>query len=189
MTEKPNSQEPTPQELLKDEEEEAVAAVKNSGMGELEELSEDLEGKAQSYFDQVVRLQAEFANYRKRTEKEKTEAIRFGKLLIIERMISLLDIMEEALKHSQKATDVSALKKGFEMVVQEFQRFLKSEGAESLSAVGEKFDPHLHEAVEQIETDKEEENNVILQEIQRGYQLNGQLIRPAKVKVAKFKNK
>jgi molecular chaperone GrpE len=74
------------------------------------------------------------------------------------------------------------------MVVREFSRFLKSEGAEPLKTVGERFDPNLHEAIEQVETEKESENNVILEELQKGYLLNGRLLRPAKVKVAKLKS-
>ena len=151
------------------------------------ESLEDLKAKAEDYRNQILRLQAEFANYRKRTEKEKADAIRFGREVTLERMISLNDVMEQALKHSRNASDLDSLKKGFEMVVQEFARLLKSEGVEPLETVGETFDPHLHEAVEQVPTQKEEENNLILAEVQKGYALGGRLLRSAKVKVAKFK--
>jgi molecular chaperone GrpE len=150
------------------------------------ELKEDFEVKAKQYLDQLVRLQAEFANYRKRTEKEKGEAIRFGRVMIVERMISLMDVMEQALKHSQNATDIKAMRTGFELVVSEFVKCLKLEGAEPLQTVGEFFDPHLHEALEQVETNEEKENNKIVEEIQKGYQFHGRLLRPAKVKVAKY---
>ena len=152
----------------------------------VEESAEALAKKAQDYHDQIVRLQADFANFRKRSEKEKAEAIRFGREVMLERLISLNDVMDEALKHSNNASDIGSLKKGFEMVVGEFSRFLKSEGAEPLKTVGEVFDPHLHEALEQVPTDNESENNKILEEIQKGYMLNGRLLRPAKVKVAKY---
>lgn len=155
---------------------------------EPEETLESCQQKAQNYWDQLLRLQAEFANYRKRTEKEKAEAIRFGREVILERVISLMDVMEQALKHSNSATDITSLRKGFEMVVNEFLRFLKSEGAEPIKTVGQKFDPHIHEALEQTQTDKQEENNLIIEEIQKGYSFNGRLLRPAKVKVAKLKN-
>ena len=108
---------------------------------------------------------------------------------MIERMIGLVDVMEQALMHSQNATDIASLKTGFEMVVAEFLRLLKSEGAEPLKTCGERFDPHLHEAVEQLETGNEEENNIILDEIQKGYMLHGRLLRPAKVKVARVSGK
>src|SRR5437868_5959270 len=75
----------------------------------VEESSED---KAEKYLDQLLRLQAEFANYRKRTEKEKADAMRFGRVAILESMISLLDVMEQALKHSDQAKDVASLKIG-----------------------------------------------------------------------------
>ena len=150
-----------------------------------EEVSEDWKAKAQSYLDQLVRLQADFSNFRKRSEKEKGEAIRFGKETVVERMISLLDVMEQALSHSHSSSDVANLRKGFEMVVHEFGRLLKAEGAEPLKTVGKPFDPHLHEALEQVETEKEDQNNIVLEEVQKGYTLNGRLLRPARVKVAR----
>ena len=150
---------------------------------------ESAEEKAKKYLDQLLRLQAEFANYRKRTEKEKAQAIRFGREMIVEKMISLEDVMEQALKHSENATDLGALKKGFQMVSDEFLKFLKSEGVEALKTVGESFDPHLHEAVEQVETDSDEDNNKIIEEVQKGYAADGRLLRAAKVKVAKKSDK
>lgn len=162
--------------------------IQDSGEVVQEELQE-VQKTAQNYWDQLLRLQADFANYRKRSEKEKLEAIRLGKVLMIEKMISLLDIMEEALKHAHSSTDNATLKQGFEMVIKEFSNFLKSEGTLPLTTVGNLFDPHLHEAVEQTETEEEDKNNTVLSEIQKGYTLNGQLLRPAKVKVAKLKPK
>lgn len=174
-------------EVVEEEQEAIAAAFEQPRELKSEESANAYKQKADQYYDQLLRLQAEFANYRKRIEKEKVEAIRFGKEMMVERMISLMDVMEEALKHSQNAAAIHSLKKGFEMVVNEFLRFLKSEGAEPLQTVGELFDPHKHEAVEQLETETEAENNIVLEEIQKGYSLNGRLLRPAKVKVAKFK--
>ncbi len=155
----------------------------------LQEELQEAQKTAHNYWDQLLRLQADFANFRKRSEKEKMDAIRLGKILMLEKMISLLDIMEEALKHTHGSVDNATLKQGFEMVIQEFSSLLKSEGAQPLKTVGEQFDPHLHEAVEQIETEEEDKNNIVLSEIQKGYTLNNQLLRPAKVKVAKVKTK
>jgi len=155
----------------------------------VQESAEILNKKIEDYHDQILRLQAEFSNFRKRSEKEKAEAIRFGREIMLEQLISLTDVMERALHHSQKATDVAALKLGFEMVLAEFYRLLKLEGVEEIKAQGETFDPHLHEAVEQVETEEENKNNIVLEEIQRGYMAGGRLIRPAKVKVAKLKLK
>ncbi|OGR83383.1 MAG: nucleotide exchange factor GrpE [Elusimicrobia bacterium RIFCSPLOWO2_01_FULL_64_13] len=150
---------------------------------------QDWKEKAGSYMEQLVRLQAEFVNYRKRAEKEKAEAIRFGREAILERAAALLDVLESALRHSREAKDVDSFRKGLEMVVGEFVRFLKQEGAEPLKTVGEQFDPHLHEAVEQVEAEDESQNNVIIEELQKGYVSNGRLLRPARVKVAKSAKK
>lgn len=184
-----NSESSQQQEVVREEEEamESAATISSESSEKLSECDskEFLKEKMENYWEQLLRLQAEFANYRKRTEKEKTEAIRFGREIMIEKLISLTDVMESAIKHSQNATDLHSLKKGFEMVYQEFLSFLKSEGAQPLKTVGESFNPHWHEAVEQIKTDKEEENNLILEEVQKGYSFNGHLLRAAKVKVAK----
>ena len=183
--EEPKEQEESPS-LQPRHGESSTAPVEGEGAETAEESAGALKEKVKDYWEQLVRLQADFANYRKRTEKEKGEAIRFGREVMLERLISLNDVMDEALKHSNNASDIGSLKKGFEMVVGEFSRFLKSEGAEPLKTVGEVFDPHLHEALEQVPTDNESENDKILEEIQKGYMLNGRLLRPAKVKVAKY---
>lgn len=175
-----------PSQILSQEEQRTEEAKPSQPKQTETESVESLKQKAQSYWDQLLRLQAEFANYRNRAEKEKIEAIRFGREIILEKMIALTDVLETALKHVQNHTDANSLKKGFEMVVSEFNSFLKSQGAEPLKTVGEKFDPHLHEAVEQITTEKKEEDHLIVEEVQKGYLVNGRLLRHAKVKVAKF---
>ncbi len=151
-----------------------------------EEKVQSPQDRIKDLTDQIMRLQAEFSNFRTRTEKEKGEAIRYGKEATLERLIGLTDIMENALRHSENATDVTSFKKGLAMVIDEFVRFIKSEGAEPIKAVSEKFDPHFHEAVEQVNTQNETENNLVLEEIQKGYLINGRLLRPSLVKVAKF---
>ncbi len=172
-----------------------IKAWEDEGVNPDQEKTEDsaalkvANDRSKDLTDQIMRLQAEFSNFRKRTEKEKGEAIRFGKEATLERLIGLADVMDSALMHSQKATEVESMKKGFEMVIQEFIRFLKSEGAQVIQSKGEKFDPHMHEAVEQVETENEGENDTILEELQKGYLINGRLLRPARVKVAKFISK
>jgi molecular chaperone GrpE len=149
--------------------------------------TQDYQKKAADYYDQLLRLQAEFINFRKRAEREKTDAIRYGRDTMVERMISLLDVMDQALHHAEKSTDTASLKQGFNMVVSEFHRLLKAEGLETLPSVGSPFDPHVHEAVEKVSTEKDEENGIVLEELQKGYKLNGKLFRPARVKVGESK--
>jgi len=72
------------------------------------------------------------------------------------------------------------------MVVQEFSQFMSSEGTDSIESVGVPFNPHVHEALEQVPTEDESKNGLVIEEVQKGYSLNGRLLRPAKVKVAKF---
>ncbi len=165
------------EEIRKDEPKETVPDAGDA--------QEDFKKKAEGYYDQLLRLQAEFVNYRRRAEKEKSDAIRYGRDAMLERMISILDVMDQALLHAENSSDSASLKKGFQMVVGEFLRTLKAEGLEVLPTVGGAFDPHLHEAVEQVPTEKDEEHGIVLEEMQKGYKLNGKLFRPARVKVGK----
>ena len=149
------------------------------------EPTEDYKKKSEQYFDQLLRLQADFSNYRKRGEKEKMDSLAFGRELMLEKIIHLSDVMEQAVKYSRNATDVKIVQQGLEMVASELNRFLKSEGVDVLETVGQKFNPHEHEAVEQMAVENEEDNNKIVEELQKGYKLNGRLLRAARVKVAK----
>ena len=149
------------------------------------EPMEDYKKKSEQYFDQLLRLQADFSNYRKRSEKEKMDSLAFGRELMLEKIIHLSDVMEQAVKYSRNATDVKIVQQGLEMVASELNRFLKSEGVDVLETVGQKFNPHEHEAVEQMAVENEEDNNKIVEELQKGYKLNGRLLRAARVKVAK----
>jgi molecular chaperone GrpE len=104
--------------------------------------------QAADYYDQLVRLKAEFENYRKRSEKEKADARRWGKEEVLLGLISLMDVVSQAEAAAQKGSDLKAITAGLHMLYGEFKRLLKDEGIEEIAAEGRKFDPAGHEAVE-----------------------------------------
>ncbi len=144
---------------------------------------EDLKNETATLRDQLLRKQAEFENYRRRTERERTDVYKRGKKEVLLEMLSVLDNFERAMLSVSKTEDEDALKLGFELIFKQFKDILMRMGIEPVEAVGQLFDPHMHEAVT-IEQTSEHEANMIIEEFQRGYKLGDQLLRPAQVKVA-----
>ena len=169
-------------------------------LAEEEILRQSLEEKrkqAEEYYDQLLRLKAEFENYRKRVEKEKEKIYLYGKETVLLKLVSVLDTLEQAEKNltteneklspprrpDEEARKTENIIKGLNLITLDLRNFLKSEGLEMIESVGKKFDPHFHEVVEQEESEKEE--GIILAELQKGYLFKEWIIRPAKVKIAK----
>lgn len=153
--------------------------------GEVQTLKLQLEQKEKELADirdQFLRLQAETENFKKRIVREKNDLSQFAN----ERLIKGLIPIHEDLKRALAAPDVNAtsLKEGVEMISRQLISFLKSENVKPIPAVGEKFDPAIHEALSQIETDQHAENTVV-QEISKGYFLNDRVVKPAKVIISK----
>jgi molecular chaperone GrpE len=136
------------------------------------------------YYDLLLRKQAEFDNFRKRMERERDEAGAGAARDILKRLLPVLDNMERALRASEGSGET--LYKGIELVHQQFLDLLKKEGVRPVDALGARFDPHLHEAVEVLDVPGFEPD-VVLEEMQRGYTHNDRLLRPALVKVASGK--
>jgi molecular chaperone GrpE len=163
---------------------EVAAEVKTSELDILRQSLEEEKRKAADHFDQLLRLKAEFENYRKRMEREKENARRWGKEEMIVRMVSLMDVMEQAESAAHKSPDVKSMVLGLDMLYGEFKRLLKDEGLEEIvSVVGDPYDHNVQEAVETIESDQEE--GQILAVLQKGYKFQGMLFRPARVKISK----
>ncbi len=129
--------------------------------------------------DTLQRLQAEFENYKKRIEKEKAEYKKYVIAEFIKKLLPVLDSFELALKNT---TDKEKFMKGIEMIYAQFYGMLKAEGLMPIKSVGEKVDPYKHEVLLKQESDKEED--VILEELQKGYMLNDFIIRHSKVKIS-----
>jgi molecular chaperone GrpE len=151
----------------------------------LQRLREELEehkSKAEDYYAQMQRLKAEFDNFRKRTQKEKEDTARYASEKVIHSLLPVLDNFERAIASSQKNNDFEALSRGVEMIERMFLKVLEDEGLKIIQTVGQEFDPNLHEALLKEESDQPE--NMILEELQKGYYLKDKVIRPSRVKVS-----
>ena len=129
----------------------------------------------------LQRLQAEFENYKKRTDKEKEQFCKFSNKELILKLLPLLDNFELALKNVENNKEFV---KGVELIFSQFIETLEKEGLKKINTVGQKFSPYLHEALMQ-DKNKDKQDNEILEEFQKGYTLNDQVIRHSKVKVNK----
>lgn len=161
---------------------------KTKKKNELEELRgaiESLQKEKEELFGQLQRVSADYANYQKRVPKQIGDTISYEKERIIKSLLPALDNLEHTLQNAHSAEDVGVLVKGIQIIYDQLIEILKSHNVEQIKALGEPFDPAVHEAMTQ-RTDTEKDQNVVLEEFQKGYTLNGRVIRPSKVIVNKL---
>ena len=145
---------------------------------------QDAEKKAAENYDKYVRAVAELDNYRKRAAREKADAIQYGNENLLRDILPLADGMDRALEHACNSEDFEAFKKGLKLLQGQLLGCLQKHGVEMIDTAGKDFDPHVHEAMMQVESAEHEDSQVV-GEFERGYLLNGRLLRPAKVSVCK----
>ena len=168
--------------------------IKNGALPSEDAVKEDLEAlrkkalERDEFHNKWLSALAECDNMRKRVDKEKINSIKFANEDIIMELFPIMDAFDSALALMDKAEDKMAVIDGIKMVQKQFHKTLESNGVVKIKTDGAKFDPHMHEAAETIETDKYPDG-AIIEEMRPGYMLNGRLIRPAQVKVAKTANK
>jgi molecular chaperone GrpE len=155
-----------------------VAADSAVADAEVARLAADL----QELRNTLLRRQADFDNYRKRLEKERAEDSKRYTARFVEALIPIIDGFEQALAaHREPAYE--NYRKGFELIYKQLLDNLAKLGVERIDPTGQRFDPHLHQAVDRVETDKAEDGT-ILQVYQPGYVFHGRVLRPAMVRVA-----
>ncbi len=156
-----------------------------SGSVESEQLKAQA-GKIAELQDMLLRTAADFDNYKKRVAREKQDAAKYGSESILQRLIPVLDNFEMAAAAAGdgQTASVQSLQTGVNMILQQLKSALKDLGLEPIEAVGQKFDPNIHEALSQQETPEVPEGQVV-QQLRRGYRLRDRLLRPAGVVVAK----
>lgn len=140
--------------------------------------------KMTEYLEGWQRERADFVNYKKDEAKMREDIKFYTKSKIIYEFLNIFDNFDLALKHSPPDLAENNWAKGIMHIRQQFEMILKGEGVEDIKSVGEKFDPSLHEALEEIEVEGKE-GGIILEELQKGYKLDGRVIRPSKVKISK----
>jgi molecular chaperone GrpE len=152
---------------------------------DIEDLKNKLEEKekeASANYDKYLRSVAEFDNYKKRSAKDKAEIIKYGNENIIKDILPFMDSLDRALEHD--TGDVQAFKNGIVLIQEQLLGCLKKHGVEKIDTAGQDFDPNFHEALMQMESDQHEDNKIV-SEMEKGYLLNGRLLRPSRVCVCK----
>ena len=147
----------------------------------VEDKAAALEAELKEKSDRILRLQADFENFRRRTAKEKEELAAVITQNILTDFLPLLDNFERAMAVEQ--SDVEAFQKGVEMIFTQLREVLDKHGLQSIEAEGQTFDPNFHQAVMRVE-DSDAPDGTITQVLQKGYQAKGRVIRPAMVQVA-----
>lgn len=144
------------------------------------------QAKAQisEHYAQLQRLQADFDNYRKRTQKEKEDLAQYAATRVVEAMLPIVDNFERAITSAQTSQDFEAFAQGVEMIYRQVYSLLEKEGLKPIEAVGQPFDPKVHDAIVQMDSDEYPENTVI-EELQKGYYLKDKVLRPSMVKVSR----
>ena len=140
--------------------------------------------EAESYLDDLRRLQADFDNYRKRTLREQTARAASASQALVARLLPVLDNFELAVSAAEQSRDFDRMLKGVEMVLGALREVLQGEGLVKIEAEGKPFDPERHEAVIAVEQEGSEPGMVV-DIVRAGYELGGKVLRPAMVKVAK----
>ena len=156
-----------------------IEDIENNNESNLQEC----EKLRDEYLSGWQRSKADFLNYKKE-EVERVEAITgYVRSKMILNALSIFDAMEKAKEHISVDLEKSEWFEGFLQIEKQFNDFLKQEGVEEIKAIGEQFNPELHEAIEQVDADGE--SGMVVEVLQKGYTINEKLLRPAKVRVSK----
>ncbi|MFA5068997.1 MAG: nucleotide exchange factor GrpE [Candidatus Omnitrophota bacterium] len=150
---------------------------------EIKVLREEL-SKKDACQDRLLRLQAEFDNFRKRSARERQEFIKYANESLIIELVGMLDNFERSIKAADSKQDFKLLHQGVDIISKQLHKLLEEKGLKRINSLGERFDPGRHDAIEAVEAPDADEG-AILEEFQPGYMLNDKVIRPAMVKVAK----
>jgi molecular chaperone GrpE len=174
---------------LNSEDETSEPEVEESDKDPFELLQDELKKKEDEIAEQkheFLLYKAETENFKKRLRKEKEEFSQYANEKLLKELILITDNLERAF--SAENPTVESMKEGVDMILKQFHSFLEKEKVESIEALGKKFDPAIHEVLCQVESEEHEENT-ITEEFSKGYQLNGRILRPSKVVIAKAPTK
>jgi molecular chaperone GrpE len=177
-----SSQQETQQEAS-EEEQPKTEQGQNDELAAANAKIAELEAKIKEMENRYLRLYADFENFRRRTRQEMEAAEKYRAQSLVSDLLPALDNFERALKIETENEQAKSILQGMEMVYRSILDALKKEGVEVIEAVGRPFDPHLHQAVMQVE-DSNYEPNTVVEEFQKGYKLKDRVIRPSMVKVS-----
>ena len=155
-----------------------------NGGGVTAEAVQKLQEERDSLYDRLLRKQAEFDNFKKRAEREKSEYVAFASAELVRELLNAVDSFDLAIRNAAADSQASEnMRRGFELIYKQIQDTLGRFGLKPIDAKGAAFDPQIHQAVTTVPTSEVAENTVV-DELRKGYTLNGRLLRPAMVSVA-----
>lgn len=170
----------------KDKEKDILAGKSGKEKDELQNKLQELEKQKSEYLSGWQRERADFLNYKKEEMERITELLKYSKEELLMKFLPIMDNFDVIENNFPDLMEKDGSAKGFMQIKEQLRNFFKNQGVEEIKSVGETFDPHLHEVVEEIESkDKEQKTGIIVEEVQKGYTINGKLLRPARVKVIK----
>lgn len=149
----------------------------------LDEELQQAKKESEENYQRLLRAQADFDNFRRRTLKEKEDLAKYASQKLVEQLIPVLDNFERAMATKPASGEVESFAKGMDMIFRQLQQVLEQEGLTPMETVGEAFNPEFHQAIMQVESDEYEEG-IVVEEVQRGYMLKDRVLRPAMVKVS-----
>jgi molecular chaperone GrpE len=155
----------------------------DDGTAQAEDDTEGLQADLERFRDLALRSQADFENYKKRSAREKEEAIKYANSSLLEKLISIVDNFELGLEAARGEGEKSPIFAGMNMVLKQLMDFLADSGLQPIDAVGQKFDPNLHEAIAHEASDEVPEG-VVIRQTRRGYRMKERLLRPSSVVVS-----
>lgn len=178
------------EEELKEKAEETAEEIPAQEAGDVKEPSAEaqaeldkLRAEAEEHKQRLLRTQADYDNFRRRTVKEKEELGKYASAKLITELLPVIDNFERALGLVNDSEEVASYAKGVEMIFRQLEGILKAEGLSAMESVGTPFNPEFHQAIMQVESDEYEEGTVV-EEVQKGYILKDKVLRPAMVKVS-----
>ncbi|MGG3506624.1 nucleotide exchange factor GrpE [Paenibacillus lautus] len=151
----------------------------DAGSTELEKL----QAEVLEHQQRTLRVQADFDNFRRRTQKEKEDLGKYASSKLITELLPVIDNFERALQASEENPEFESFSKGVNMIFRQLESVLATEGLTAMKSVGEPFNPEYHQAIMQVESDEYEEG-IVVEEVQKGYMLKDKVLRPAMVKVS-----
>lgn len=185
MAEQETQAEDTEQQPGMEELQERVAQLE-SQVAEMDAALNTSRQEAANNWDKYIRQVAEMDNFRKRQERMREDRIKRYKKELLEKVVAVMDNLERALNY-QDSMNREGLQQGLRMVQWQLSEILRTEGLTPVPTVGQRFDPHIHEAVETVE-DSDQPEGMVVEEIQKGYMLGEDMLRPARVKVSASRN-
>ncbi|WP_409341375.1 nucleotide exchange factor GrpE [Paenibacillus sp. MBLB4367] len=159
------------------------AGSADSGEADQSDPLDELRKQADEHYQRYLRTQADFDNFRRRSRLEKEDFAKYASMKLIEQLLPVVDNFERAISTTKESQDFASLVKGIEMTFRQLDQVLVQEGLTPIEAVGQPFNPELHQAIMQVESDEHEDGTVV-EEMQKGYMLKEKVLRPSMVKVS-----